>query len=276
MKSNFVSDKYEIRKIPEFQFKYYKCFGWETVGNATGEPEDYDYEYDTRRLLLSQANPGAPNGLQSIFKDNYEHKIKTDENGQNDRLRLINIRRNRKIAMSDSVSVPYDKYIKDSRVYTRLKKRYKYRVGLIILDILFLILFLVAGFVSLTFTSVEGGLLEGSLPTVIADNLISYMEKDVSSIASMGELFIGISVGCLVFVLAFIVRIRRFCTLRERLLTARDYVLTDLYNGYIAVKKLRLRDPSLQNAHERANFKRGQIFSSAILHAQDLNNTLHI
>lgn len=124
MKSNFVSDKYEIRKIPEFQFKYYKCFGWETVGNATGEPEDYDYEYDTRRLLLSQANPGAPNGLQSIFKDNYEHKIKTDENGQNDRLRLINIRRNRKIAMSDSVSVPYDKYIIPSLHSAYINRKY--------------------------------------------------------------------------------------------------------------------------------------------------------
>lgn len=273
MQKVFIEGKYEIKKIFLFQLKYYKCFGWEPVHESLRETDGWEYEYEDRRLVLGRNDP---NGVQYKFNRDYEQDLNSDEEGLRDGLRLITVKRNRKFASSDKISLAYSRYGEDVKRFNRLKKRYKNRWLRGIADLLLAVLCIIFAFLSLSLAAVKGGILSEILPSAIGNALLSFVGIAATSVSSLSVAFIGAGIIFLCLAAMFIAFLCSFYELKRRLLKQRDKVLTDLYNGYAAVKSLRLSDPTLQTAQERANLKQGQIYSAAYLHAKDLNNRLYI
>lgn len=255
-KKTEINYENEIKKIPVYELKYYKCFGWKPVREQFAESSGWEY--------LSPGN----SGFESLFTREYRDKIKEDESNSPDVTRLISIKRNSKFAANADIQRRYIVFFYNYyKRFNDKRRRLRQRTRRIAIDFILLVIFAALTLVSLSLSPVLNALINNAVPTSVGESALSFFHIAPSAIPDIVFTITGaIGAG---FSLLFIILILSFIGLQKRIDKFRDkYIIPSLISAYITVRNFIKRDPSLMTERQRSNFIQAQIYRSA-LRAED-------
>lgn len=243
--------EYAIKKVPAYELKYYKCFGFKPINEQLEELSDWEY------LSTKDAN------FTNKFWKEYRTKIEDDEKGPYDTTRLVTVKLNSKFAQSSSLTKCYHTFFnKYYPSFNFLRKRRRQRIWRVPVDLILFALFALIAVVSFSLSSTLNELFNYAVPSSLGERFLSFFHLASDAlpdfayiIAAAVSAILSVTFLCLFVSLLFI---------SSKIDSYRDkYIIPSLHSAYINRKYFISQNPTLMTASQRSNYIQMRVYRAA-------------